>query len=202
MIIKDMIDEGYIKFETHWKPTAALKAPVLDELIVWRQKCYDLQLIGAYDNGIGYGNISVRKEGSNQFYISASATGNKPVLGREHFALVCKVDAKGNQLWGEGPLLASSESMSHAIVYEQLDWVQAVIHVHNKEMWQRLMHKVPTTDASAAYGSPEMAQSILDLIADTDVAEQKIFVMEGHEEGVFVFGKDLEEAFEVLMTYF
>ena len=88
--------------------------------------------------------------------------------------------------------------MSHAVIYQALPWVKAVMHVHHAEMWRRLLFKVPTTDALATYGSPEMAYSILDLIQHTDLAEQKIFVMEGHEEGIFSFGKDFQEAFEVI----
>lgn len=195
-----MIDEGYIKFKTHWTQTAPLDIKSLNELLFWRQQCYDRQLIGAYSNGIGFGNISIRKENSNDFYISGSATGNIKVINEGHFAEVYKVDAPSNQLWCKGPTVASSESMSHAVIYELLPWVMAVIHIHNFELWQRLMHHVPTTDASAPYGSPEMVASIAHLLKTTDLPEQKIFVMEGHEEGVFVFGSSLEEAFKVLLS--
>jgi hypothetical protein len=63
------------------------------------------------------------------------------------------------------------------------------------------MHKVPTTDASAPYGSPEMVESIRQLLVDTDLKACKIFVMEGHEEGIFTFGADLAEAMAVLRSY-
>ena len=196
-----MIDEGYIKFQVHWEQTLPLDIPKLDELIFWRQQCYQQQLIGAYANGIGFGNISIRKKNSDYFYISGSATGNEKTLDKRHFSEVVKVDAPLNQLWCKGPIVASSESMSHAIIYELLPSVGAVIHIHDLDMWKRLMHQVPTTDANAPYGSPEMVASIAHLIKTTDLVEQKIFVMEGHEEGVFVFGANLEEAFEVLKRW-
>ena len=81
-------------------------------------------------------------------------------------------------------------------------WVNGVIHVHHLGMWEALLHQVPTTDKSAPYGSPEMVASIVQLMRETDLKERKIFVMEGHREGIFTFGASLEEAFEVLMPYF
>jgi len=196
-----MMDEGYIKFNIHWTQTPPLMTPILDKLIYWRQECYKRNLIGAYPNGIGFGNISTRKNETNNFFISGSATGNEKRLTAQHCAEVVKVDALSNQLWCKGSIAASSESMSHAIIYKLLPWVKAVIHIHDMAMWTQLMHKVPTTDASAPYGSPEMVASITQLMETTDLAEQKIFVMEGHEEGVFVFGDSFETAFAVLLAY-
>lgn len=72
--------------------------------------------------------------------------------------------------------------MSHAVIYCECPEVQGVIHIHNLEMWERLLHQVPTTDAAATYGSPEMAYSIIDLLQHTDLRSQGIFVMEEHRE--------------------
>ncbi len=196
-----MLDEGYIKFKAEWKDGPAFPANELEELQHWRQEMYRAGLIGAYDNGIGFGNISRRWGISERFVISGSATGNFPVLGPEHYCLVTQVDIDQNTLWCEGPLLASSESMSHAMVYRVLPWVNGVIHIHHLEMWRRLLHQVPTTDAAATYGSPEMAYSIINLIHTTDLPQRRIFVMEGHQEGIFGFGKDLAEAAAVIFDH-
>lgn len=193
-----MIDEGYIKFSANWEKSAPFTDPAMLVLNEFRQKVYDLGLIGAYDNGIGFGNISCRVANEGLFYISGSKTGNFPKLDASHYALVTEVSAKDNQLSCTGPIIASSESMSHAVIYEECPEVNGVIHVHNLALWNELMHKVPTTDASAPYGSPEMVESIRRLLDETDLRQQRIFVMEGHEEGIFVFGKDLEDAMAVL----
>lgn len=195
-------EEGYIKFDARWKQRPAFPERELEELQHWRRRLYDLQLIGAYDDGVGYGNISVRRDQSPQFYISGSATGNFHTLTAEHYALVTEVDIDQNRLYCEGPVVASSESMSHAVIYRALPWVGGVIHVHHLGMWEQLLHRVPTTDASATYGSPEMAYSIIDLIGNTDLPKRRIFVMEGHQEGIFTFGKDLDEAGVVLLEYY
>jgi ribulose-5-phosphate 4-epimerase/fuculose-1-phosphate aldolase len=195
-------DEGYIKFQPIWQQQPAFPAAELSNLLHWRQACYQRQWIGAYPDGIGFGNISERCFANPEhFYITGSATGGLIELNPEQVAKVTATDAAHNKLWCEGPILASSESMSHAAIYQELPWVQAVIHIHELTFWERLLHQVPTTDADAPYGSPEMVSSIIDLLRTTDLPQQQIFVMEGHVEGIFAFGEDLAAAFRVLDNY-
>lgn len=196
------IDEGYIKFQPIWQQAAAFPTAQLTDLIHWRQACYDQQWIGAYPNGIGFGNLSQRctPEGA-PFFISGSATGGQSALKAQHFAKVTAVAAAQNTLWCEGPILASSESMSHAAIYQELPWVQAVIHIHDLAYWQKRLHQVPTTAADAPYGSPEMVESIIELLQNTNLPQQQLFVMEGHEEGIFAFGRNLAEAFQRLKQH-
>ena len=92
--------------------------------------------------------------------------------------------------------------MSHAAVYQDCPWVTAVIHVHHLGLWKALLHQVPTTDKNAPYGSPEMVAAIHKLMRETALKEQQIFVMEGHEEGIFSLGRSLKEAFEVLLRFY
>lgn len=196
-----MIDEGYIKFQADWTKTAPLHKVQIEELNHWRQEMYRLHLIGAYENGIGFGNISQRIENSPQFIISGSKTGNFKQLDESHYAVVTNVRIDENQLSCRGATIASSESMSHAVIYEYCDWVKGVIHIHNLALWQNLLYRVPTTAKGVPYGSPEMAYSIIDLLKTTDLQQQRIFVMEGHEEGVFTFGSSLEEAASVILHW-
>ena len=44
-----------------------------------------------------------------------------------------------------------------------------------------------------------MANETTQLFRRTDMQSRKIVVMAGHEAGILTFGKDLEEAFAVLM---
>ncbi len=196
-----LLDEGYIKFKANWEKTPALPADQITVLNYWRQEMYHYNLIGAYPNGIGFGNISQRIGNTDQFIISGSATGNYPKLTTEHYAKVNSVDIDKNELTCEGPIIASSESMSHAMIYQSNPKIKGVIHVHHLELWKDLMFKVPTTELGATYGSPEMAYSILDLFQTTNLNEEKIFVMQSHEEGVFAFGETLEEAAQVVLKW-
>jgi L-ribulose-5-phosphate 4-epimerase len=198
-----MHDEGYIKFQVNWKKGLPLASEEIETLNYWRQQLFESKLIGAYPDGIGYGNISCRYKDTNAFIISGSATGNFPVLSLQHYSLVTKVDAANNQLWCTGPIVASSESMSHSAIYSRCPDVMGVVHIHHLEMWEQLLHQVPTTDASAEYGSPEMVISINQLLNTSLQCDQPgIFVMEGHKEGVFAFGHSLEAASTLLLDHF
>ncbi|MBV6426461.1 MAG: hypothetical protein KIPDCIKN_00973 [Haliscomenobacter sp.] len=194
-------DEGYIKFQAHWTQTPPFPDGEIEALAYWRQRCFEEGWIGAYPDGIGFGNISCRSGDAGMFLITGSATGNFSVLSAAHFALVRKANYQGNELWCSGPAIASSESMSHAAVYEACPEVNGVIHIHHLTMWNRLLEAGWATDPGATYGSPEMAESILKLLRETDIRGQKIFAMRDHYEGVFAFGTTLEEAFERLMTF-
>lgn len=196
------MDEGYIKFRADWQKGAAFAADQLADLNHWRDRLYALGLLGAYPNGIGFGNISQRWNEAGQFIISGSTTGNFARLGPEHYTLVTAVELEYNLLHCRGPIIASSESMSHAAVYLECPWVNAVFHVHHRGMWERLLHQIPTTATGVTYGTPEMAYSIMQLLRETDLSRQRIFVMEGHPEGIFSFGATLDDAGEVLLKYF
>mmetsp|Transcript_9562 Transcript_9562/g.23005 ORF Transcript_9562/g.23005 Transcript_9562/m.23005 type:complete len:231 (+) Transcript_9562:142-834(+) len=192
------MEEGYIKFKVDWQVGKPLPRTQIEELNRCRQRLYKLGLVGAYKDGTGYGNVSCRCGSKNEFVISGSKTGNFPVLDENHYTVVKEVNSEHNQVCCEGPIVASSESMSHAVIYDELSEVKVVIHVHNLELWKFLLHRLPTTDASAPYGSPEMVNSIRQLLCESDLRKQRIFVMEGHEEGVFAFGDNFENAERVL----
>lgn len=193
------MDEGYIKFKAHWTPGPPLPAEIIAELQHWRQELYQRKLIGAYPDGIGYGNISQRYPEPDQFVISGSATGNFAELGVQHYSRVTHVDWPNNTLDCTGPIIASSESMSHAVIYATCPWVGGVVHVHHLGLWEYLLTRVPATPVEATYGSPEMAAAIIHLLANTDLPQQRLFAMAGHREGIFSFGATLAEATGVLL---
>ena len=107
-------------------------------------------------------------------------------------------DFATNWLQCEGLTVASSESLTHAAVYESDPTTCAVIHCHDMKLWTALLHKVPTTPEKVEYGTPEMAYAVRGLFDNTDVLKKKIFVMAGHEGGVVAFGRDLRSAFAQL----
>ncbi|MEL6636040.1 MAG: class II aldolase/adducin family protein [Bacteroidota bacterium] len=195
-----MLDEGYIKFKAHWRERPPLPEAEIAELNHWRDQMYRAQLIGAYPDGIGFGNISRRYAG-RQFIISGSKTGNFAQLDARHYALVSDYNVERNEVFCEGPLLASSESMSHAVVYATCPEVRAVIHVHHLALWEKHLHRLPTTRAAAAYGTPEMAREIIRLLHESTVRrEEQVLVMAGHREGLIAFGEDLAGAGERLLA--
>ena len=69
-----MIDEGYIKYQCHWQNIPAIASEEIIELNNWRDRLYQLNLIGEYDNGIGFGNLSKRLPNSRELIISGTQT--------------------------------------------------------------------------------------------------------------------------------
>ncbi|BAY82699.1 class II aldolase/adducin family protein [Calothrix parasitica NIES-267] len=194
-----MIDEGYIKYQCNWIKSEPIDLNEIAELNKWRNKLYELGLIGEYENGIGFGNISIRYFQPEQFIISGTQTGNLPFLNEQYYTRVTKFDLEQNSLTCYGPIKASSESLTHATLYQTDKTVNAIIHVHNLELWQKLMYKVPTTEKHVPYGTPEMAKEIIRLFKQDNLIDTKILVMSGHEEGIISFGTNLEEAANILL---
>lgn len=195
------MDEGYIKFNCEWIKNKPLPINKLVEINKWRNKLYDLKLIGAYKNGIGFGNLSIRLE-KNTFIITGSATGNLHTLNKNHYVLVNKYNFIKNSLICKGPIKASSESLSHAVIYECSSDTNAVIHIHDINLWKKFIDKLPTTDKNISYGTPEMAEEIKRLFIESKVNLEKIIVMGGHKEGIISFGKTLEEAGNIILSKF
>lgn len=190
-----MIDEGYIKFDIDWQRGSPPDAQTVANLNRWRKPLYEAGLIGEYtDLGIGFGNISMRSGAAGQFVISGTQTGHLDDLGPEHYALVTGYDIAANRVSCRGQVKASSESMTHAAIYELNPAITGVVHVHNAAMWNRLINRLPTTNPDVAYGTPAMAQEFLRLYDNTDFADDGVAIMAGHDEGIISFGTDLTEA--------
>lgn len=190
-----MIDEGYIKFRSQWSRGPALPARAIGELNRWRNTLYEAGLIGFYEKErVGFGNISVRYGKPGEFIISGTQTGHLPVLDENHYVLVTAHDIHDNVVTCTGPVEASSESMTHAILYDLDNTIQSVVHVHSPALWSALISKVPTTPADVAYGTPEMAEAFAALYRDTAFAAEGIAVMAGHDEGLVSTGASVAEA--------
>jgi L-ribulose-5-phosphate 4-epimerase len=189
-----VIDEGYIKFHSELYRTPPPSEGVVEEVNTWRDRMYAMGYIGAYEGGIGYGNISVKSDLTNEFIVTGSGTGTMPLLFPEHFTRVSSYSIDANSVVCEGRIHASSESMTHAAVYACAPDARAVIHIHSRDHWEALLNTIPTTSASAAYGTPEMAREIKRLFDETDFREIRVMAMAGHEEGILSYGTSLKDA--------
>lgn len=194
------MDEGYIKFHCNWIKDKPISPNKLREINEWRDKLYRIGLIGVLENGVGFGNISIRSE-NNTFIITGSGTGSLDKLIEEHYVLVNDYDIAKNSLTCTGPIKASSESLSHAMIYECSPETNAVLHIHNMDMWNRLTDQLPTTDKNFDFGTPEIANEIKKIVGELGDKE-KILVMGGHKGGIITFGKALDEAGNILLKYF
>ncbi|MBI1978097.1 MAG: S-methyl-5-thioribose-1-phosphate isomerase [Candidatus Omnitrophica bacterium] len=193
-------DEGVIKFNCEWIRSEPIQLAELQTLNAYRKKLFDLGLIGVYPDGVGFGNLSVRLGQTKEFVISGTQTGGLPELTGEHYVRILDYSFSKNWVRCQGSAQASSESLTHAMIYELDSSIGAVVHVHHQALWKRLMGKVPTTDRKIAYGTPEMALEVKRLCENSDLRNQKILVMAGHEDGVISFGRDLQEASDILLN--
>ena len=159
----------------------------------------DQHLLSVYPNGVGFGHVSVRDGRMTSFYITGSTTGGLPDLPPTDCVRVVAFDFARNWLCYEGAAIPSSESLTHAAIYESHASTSAVIHCYDSVLWRTLLDRAPTTSKAIAYGTPEMAYEIMRLFKVSDVRSGKILVMAGHEAGIVTFGEDLKDAFNVLM---
>lgn len=194
-----MSETGVVKFSCEHLRGEVASFTALEELNATRRQLLQLRMVGVDERGIGFGNVSVRESDSANFYITGSGTGRLPLLTLEHVARVTAYDFARNWLRCKGATLASSESLTHAAVYQADPGIGAVIHGHSISLWNRLLNQAATTEACVEYGTPAMAFEVLRLFEETDVRERHLFAMAGHEGGIVTFGSDLEEAFRVLL---
>jgi L-ribulose-5-phosphate 4-epimerase len=190
--------EGVIKFNLTFR-SEKLEGVDVAELSAWRTVLKDLGLLGQtpgrYD-GYGFGNISERcAEG---FVISGTQTGELDAVTLDDYAVCESWDLMRNAVAAKGTVKPSSESLSHASIYDVHESVTCALHSHSPEIWQNSVPLgIAVTDESVAYGTPEMAKEVRRLI--TGMESPGIFSMGGHEDGVFTFGRSLEEAGQLMV---
>ena len=198
--------EGVISFRAHHKDKVlprAISDQTLGMLLSWRTIFAQLGLIGLdlerYD-GAGYGNLSVRiapfpgERGRRPFLISGTQTGGALCLKRADFALVRAYHARSNEVWSEGVIYPSSESMTHGAVYDLSPAIRAVFHVHSPSIWtRRSVLRLLSTPDHIEYGTPAMAREV-QALAQRGLLERGLFAMGGHEDGIVSFGKSPAEA--------
>ena len=205
-----MEEEGIIKFDLRYTAGPPVPEDTLTELNNWRNILWKHALIGQYPDrydGYGFGNISQRINtrdeavGQREFVISGTQTGHLEQLDNHHYARVTAYNADTNQVVASGPIMPSSESMTHGVIYDLDNKLHVVLHVHSPDIWKTAATQgIPVTRASVEYGTPEMSREVVRLFAQTDVGEQGIFSMGGHEDGIVAFATSVEEAGNTLLT--
>ena len=121
--------------------------------------------------GVGFGNISQRLSAADisakrtavrpyedSFVISGTQTAHLSTLSANNYAKVTAFDPAQNTLTCQGLCKASSESLTHGIIYAQNPSINAVIHIHHLQLWQQLLYTIPTTRATVPYGTPRWPQ--------------------------------------------
>ncbi|HTE49776.1 MAG TPA: class II aldolase/adducin family protein [Kofleriaceae bacterium] len=207
-------EEGVIKFEADHRghkldPTRY--GALADQLAGWRQVMSLCGLVGQDPGrygGAGFGNLSVRVGppasglGRRAMLISGTQTGGLPRVAIDDFCVVERYDVSKNRVTSAGMVRPSSESMTHGAIYDLGPHIRAVLHAHAPTIWRRAAAlAIPTTRPEVPYGTQDMAREMERLRRETALSERQILSMAGHEDGIIAFGRSLEEAGRVLMTY-
>lgn len=191
------MDEGVIKFQLEFSPRPELSDASLGELIAWQKIMQGLRLIGRDPlryGGLAYGNLSLRLE-KNGFAISASQTADSPLPSARDFCQVTGWDCSTNRVIAQGPARPSSESLTHAALYDADPVIRCIIHAHTPEVWQRRADLgLSRTAEHVAYGTPEMAIEMARLYRELGFHGHGVLAMGGHQDGVVSFGRDADEA--------
>ena len=199
--------EGVIQFRAEHQRrvlSAAELGPVFEALSGWRCLLFRLGAIGQdacrYE-GVGFGNVSARLmpftagRGRRSFLVSGTQTGGRERPSPADFARVTSYDVQKNLVISDGPCLPSSESLTHAMIYDLAPEVRVVIHGHCPELFEsRRRLRLPTTAPQVGYGTPEMAFEVARLFRETTLSETGVFAMGGHPDGVVAFGRSVSEA--------
>ena len=202
--------EGVIKFQLNFKAQAVLNARHVMELTSWRHIMLQLGMLGQcpqrYDN-YGFGNISQRFGNgvgpNSQFMISGTQTGGVRNMTAADYALVTDCQPTQNQIVAVGETKPSSEAMTHGQLYQLSEHIRFIIHAHCPQIWhQASTLNLAQTRAEVPYGTVAMADEVARLFADTNVLQQGVFTMAGHEDGVVAFGRDAGEAAQRLISVY
>jgi len=192
-----MQDEGYIKYKFDLqKQVLKIDQSVFESINHWRSRLYKKSWIGIYDDGVGYGNISVRIS-ENDFYISGTATGGKETLNADHYTIVDYYNIEQNYIKCKGLIAASSESLSHAAIYSVNNSIQCIIHIHNSSLWNKYSNQLPTTSNTVSYGTPNMARALQECAMQIK-KNFGVIIMGGHKDGIIAFGENLEQVYDLL----
>jgi ribulose-5-phosphate 4-epimerase/fuculose-1-phosphate aldolase len=187
------MNDGYIKFNCLLREeSSGLSDEEYLILNKWRNKLYHLGLIGSYPGDIGFGNISTRS--GKGFIITGSATGCRERLTKDDYTRVDRYDFRNNEIHCTGMIKASSESLTHAAVYDARPEAMAVIHIHSLDLWNRYKGMMPTSPDTAEYGTPEIALAVRSLCLNDQIKDDEAIIMGGHKEGIITFGNNLDNA--------
>jgi len=190
--------EGYIKFKCILIDGQAPDWKEIAEMDECRNTLHRMGLIGMFENGIGFGNISIKNKSGN-IIISGSRTGGMEKLNAKDYCTVLNYSYDNNEVTCTGKIEASSETLTHAALYECSDSINCVIHIHSLILWKKLLNKLPTTSPKAEYGTPEMAYEIKKIYKKKSTQQKRVIVMGGHEEGIIAFGKNVHDCYTNLI---
>ena len=195
-----MASDGVIQFQLHHRDAPLPDAEAIGILSGLRDALRARGWIGrdpARYGGLGYGNVSRRLAG-DAFLVSATQTGHLATLAALHWVTVTAASPATNELWSEGASKPSSESLTHAAIYQACN-AAFVCHIHHPALWRAACEgaiSLPKTTAAATYGTPAMAAALSRIAASKELPFAA--AMTGHEDGLMAAADSPAELLELL----
>lgn len=184
-----------VKFKYHQEKTTFSYDERLPALNRWAYLFSQLGLAPGHADG-AYGNQSYRT-GDTSFVITKSAMIPKEILHADDFTHVIGRDGPSGIFLTQGLSAPSSETSLHYVLYATLPRISAILHGHCPLL---NLHAegldIPVTKEFHAYGTPELAQSALDILDQTT----SFFILREH--GFVALGKDIATAGKLTLDYY
>jgi ribulose-5-phosphate 4-epimerase/fuculose-1-phosphate aldolase len=204
-----VIVDGIIKYNRkNFTHISSIPDYEYQEIESIRHQLFKMNLIGEDPiHKIGFGNISMRMNYSkflqtpnSQFIISGSQTGKHPQLNGTHYTRILDFNTDSMELEMMGAIEASSETLTHAAIYQSCHEINFIIHIHSKSIWNNMKkNNYPFIPENIEYGTKEMANEVAKLSFSKSSG---IMSMNGHEDGVISYGKNSLESFEQIKHLF
>ncbi|MDX9719301.1 MAG: class II aldolase/adducin family protein [Myxococcota bacterium] len=209
------MQEGVIKFRLeHQQSNWYREVPEYAiELIAWRQLLKQLGLLGQTPsryNGLAFGNVSTRvppfssSRAQRAFVITASNTSGEDTLEPSELVLIKHFDTAKHMACAVGLRAPSSETLSHAALYQLGAHLRWVFHIHSPLLWEAATQgriRLPTSSPDAAYGDAALVQEIGRLWRQSALSEKGIMAMGGHRDGLLLFGRSAGELGKNLLEH-
>lgn len=184
-----------VKFQYRQTRTSFSYDRRLAHLNRWASLFSQLGLAPVHADG-AYGNHSYRT-GDTSFIITKSAMTPKETLQADDFTHVVGLDKNSGVFLTEGPFAPSSETYLHYLLYQSLPQINAILHGHCALLNSHAKAlNIPVTQQFYAYGTPELAQSALDIVDHTT----SFFILKDH--GFVALGHNIDTAGKLTLDYF
>lgn len=195
--------EGVIKYQLVFQPGPRLPSHGVQDLCRWQKQLQQHGLLGRDPTrygGLAFGNLS-RRLAAGGFIITASQQADCANPGPDHYAHVTNWHCAENRLVATGPAKPSSESLTHAALYDVDPRIGVIFHAHSPLLWQRRDQLgLASTANNIAYGTPAMATEVARLYQAHAFDGHGALTMGGHEDGILSFGRTVDEAGQMLLT--
>jgi hypothetical protein len=198
--------EGIVKFNFSHKQKESITKKEIEPLNNIRKQLREWSLLGVYpadhpkNPKTGYGNISKRvSNNKRRFIITGTQTSDKKKLTVEDYCRIISYSIKKGTVDSEGLSMPSSETLTHAAVYDAQSDINFVCHVHNKIIWKNYKElELKTIPKEATFGSLKLAKEIRKFYQEHDGTE--VVIMLGHEEGILLGSKKKEDILDELQV--